>query len=269
MLATRYITRPVPGVIVMAQYSVWPWTGDASDVTAAEDEMREKRPNREFKTTMNSSPVIEKRGVEIYPLVRPKTTVFSREPAQAPATAATDSGPESSGDCPFDASEALAAHIAGLRRYARALLGNSSDVDDLVQECLTRALERVRSWSNIKDVRAYLFAILHNVHIDRLAKQKRAGISVPLDGALPHLSVGPSQIGRLEVRDLSWALQQLPIDQRQVILLVGLEGITYQEVASLLSVPIGTVMSRLSRGRESLRRLMVDGTTGELRVVKQ
>jgi len=118
-------------------------------------------------------------------------------------------------------------------------------------------------------VRAYLFAILHNVHIDRLAKLRRAGISVQLDGALPHLSVSPSQIGRLEVRDLSWALQQLPIDQRQVILLVGLEGITYQEVASLLSVPIGTVMSRLSRGREALRRLMVDGTTGALRVVKQ
>jgi len=162
----------------------------------------------------------------------------------------------------------LTSHIAGLRRYARALLGNSSDVDDLVQECLTRALERIRSWRKIRDVRAYLFAVLHNVHIDRLARQRRAGTAVPLDHAVAYLALAPAQPVRLEIRDLARALQQLPVEQRRVVLLVGLEGIPYQEVADLLGIPIGTVMSRLSRGREALRRLMAYGSGASLRIVK-
>lgn len=164
--------------------------------------------------------------------------------------------------------ETLASQIAGLRRYARALLGNSHDVDDLVQECLTRALERVRSWGKIQDIRAYLFTILHNVHIDQLARKRRAGITVPLDHHVSYLASAPRQIGRLEIMDLNRALQRLPLEQRQVILLVGLEGAAYQEVAELLDIPIGTVMSRLSRGRDVLRRLMTEGPTAALRVVK-
>lgn len=150
----------------------------------------------------------------------------------------------------------LADQINGLRRYARVLLGNSSEVEDLVQECLTRALERVRSWSQIRDVRAYLFSILHNVHIDRMIRQKRAAFAIPLDDAMPKASIHPPQLGQLEIRDLAWALEELPAEQRRVVLLVGLEGMTYREVADLLRIPVGTVMSRLSRGREALRRLM-------------
>lgn len=232
--------------------------------------MQQKRPNRDRTASWKNPRTADGLGVEVQPRLRPATAVFSRE-ASGPSTAESSTGitPSAPGAKPDDLNETLTGQIAGLRRYARALLGNSSDVDDLVQECLTRALERVRSWGKIKDVRAYLFAILHNVHIDRLAKLKRAGIAVPLDGTMPQLSIGPSQFDHIEMRDLAWALQQLPVDQRQVILLVGLEGITYQEVASLLSIPIGTVMSRLSRGREALRRLMTDGTAGTLQVVKQ
>ena len=151
----------------------------------------------------------------------------------------------------------LADQINGLRRYARALLGNSSEVEDLVQECLTRALERVRSWSQIRDVRAYLFSILHNVHIDRTIRQKRTSFAIPLDDATPKIAIHPPQLGQLEIRDLARALGELPAEQRRVVLLVGLEGMTYQEVADLLCIPVGTVMSRLSRGRDALRRLMV------------
>ena len=150
----------------------------------------------------------------------------------------------------------LADQINGLRRYARALLGNSSEVEDLVQECLTRALERVRSWSQIRDIRAYLFSILHNVHIDRMIRQKRASFAVPLDDATPMIAIHPPQLGQLEIRDLAWALGQIPTEQCRVVLLVGVEGMTYQEVADFLCIPVGTVMSRLSRGRDALRRLM-------------
>ncbi len=154
----------------------------------------------------------------------------------------------------------LADQINGLRRYARSLLGNSSEVEDLVQECLTRALERVRSWSQIRDVRAYLFSILHNVHVDRMIRQKRASFAIPLDDATPKIAIHPPQLGQLELRDLAWALGELPAEQRRVVLLVGLEGMTYQEVADLLCIPVGTVMSRLSRGRKALRRLMAGST---------
>lgn len=155
----------------------------------------------------------------------------------------------------------LADQINGLRRYARALLGNSSEVEDLVQECLTRALERVRRWSQIRDVRAYLFSILHNVHVDRVICEKRASFAIPLDDATPKIAIQPPQLGQLEIRDLAWALGKLPEEQRQVVLLVGVEGMTYREVAALLCIPVGTVMSRLSRGREALRRLMAGSTS--------
>lgn len=159
-----------------------------------------------------------------------------------------------------DFGKAVTSHIADLRRYARALLGNSSEVDDLVQESLLRALSRIGSHSNIRNVRTYLFAILHNAHVDRITKRSRKGYPVSLDADDGiQLSVAASQEDALRIRDLGWALQQLPEPQRQVVLLVGLEGMNYRQVAEILGIPLGTVMSRLSRGREALRRLMADG----------
>lgn len=149
-------------------------------------------------------------------------------------------------------------YIVDLRRYARALLGDPQDADELVQEALLRALARPQFWRRIKNVRAYLFAIMHNAYVDQMASRRRMGAPVALDQVVTRLSEPAGQHASLELRDLSRALARLPDEQREVVLLVALEGLSYQETASALRIPLGTVMSRLSRGRESLRR-MTDG----------
>lgn len=163
--------------------------------------------------------------------------------------------------------QAIDRYSLDLRRYARALIGNPHDAEELVQESLVRALARPHFWDGIRDPRAYLFTILHNVHVDRLASRRRAGSQVDLDSVVAYLSHPAPQPAALELRDLQRGLAELPEEQRQVVLLIGLEGMSYQEAAEVLEVPLGTVMSRLSRGREALRRSM-DGerrTTPALR----
>lgn len=152
--------------------------------------------------------------------------------------------------------EALVGHIAGMRRYARALVGNAQEAEDLVQESLARALARLRPWTPIRDLRSYLFTILHNLYVDQYRARRAAPNIVDIDNVVEHPSIGPNQERRLELRDLGRALDTLGDEQREVVLLVGLEGLTYQEVAKILDVPIGTVMSRLSRGRARLRELI-------------
>jgi RNA polymerase sigma-70 factor (ECF subfamily) len=147
---------------------------------------------------------------------------------------------------------AIVACIPSLRRYARALTGSREHADDLVQETLERAWSRQAAWRRRGDVRAWMFSILHNRFVDRL----RAQASRPEDSAgdaLPEVAQRPTQADRLEVRDLDRLLQRLPSEQREVLLLVGVEELAYQAVADVLGVPIGTVMSRLSRARERLR----------------
>lgn len=167
-----------------------------------------------------------------------------------------------------DFGAALSGQIGALRRYAMALTGDSAEADDLVQECLTRALERIRAYRQIRNLRAYLFSVLHNVRMDQLAKQRATGTTVPLDEVAAVLSRQPDQLARLKARDLALALSHLPEQQRSVVLLVGMEGFSYREAAEALNVPIGTVMSRLSRGRESLDRLMAGESGAPLRRVK-
>lgn len=148
-------------------------------------------------------------------------------------------------------------HIAHLRRYARALLGTSHDADDLVQECLVRALAQPHFWQRVRDPRAYLFAILHNAYVDRLASRKRSGGEpVQLDLVRAQLGHPAPQPAAVELRDLDRALAALPPEQREAVLLVGLEGMSYRQVAEVVHIPLGTVMSRLARGREALRRMM-------------
>jgi RNA polymerase sigma-70 factor (ECF subfamily) len=146
--------------------------------------------------------------------------------------------------------------IPRLRRYARALTRDLSAADDLVQDCLTRALGKAHLWQEGSDLRAWLFTILHNQHVNQVRRAVREGAAVALGDNEPHLTSSASQTRRLELRDLERAITQLPEEQRSVILLVGLEGMRYEEVASVLDVPVGTVRSRLSRGREMLRQLM-------------
>ena len=155
----------------------------------------------------------------------------------------------------------LVHHITALRRYARALLGNRADAEDLVQECLARALSRVHLWRPGTNLRAWLFTILHNIHINALrSRQSRAAAAER--GLGDHqitTMVRPDQDLRLELRDLERALRKIPDEQRQAVLLIGMEGMSYEEAAAVIGVPIGTVISRVARGREGLRRHMAHG----------
>ncbi|HZU91946.1 MAG TPA: sigma-70 family RNA polymerase sigma factor [Stellaceae bacterium] len=150
----------------------------------------------------------------------------------------------------------IEAEIPRLRRYARALTRDLIAADDLVQDCLTRALGKLHLWQEGTDLRAWLFTILHNQYVNHVRRAVREGAAVGLNESEPLLTRAPQQGKRLELRDLERAIAKLPEEQRSVILLVGLEGMRYEEVATVLDVPVGTIRSRLSRGREALRRLM-------------
>src|SRR5712671_7641631 len=145
--------------------------------------------------------------------------------------------------------------IPRLRRYARALTRDINAADDLVQDCLTRALSKVHLWQKGTDLRAWLFTILHNQYVNHVRRAVREGSAVGLSDSEPMLTSAPNQGKRLELRDLERAIAKLPEEQRSVLLLVGLEGMRYEEVAAVLDVPVGTIRSRLSRGREALRKL--------------
>src|ERR1700674_4897200 len=154
-----------------------------------------------------------------------------------------------------DIYQSIEAEIPRLRRYARALARDVAAADDLVQDCLARALGKLHLWQDGTDLRAWLFTILHNQYVNQVRRGVREGAAVGLSETEPMLTRAPHQGKRLELRDLESAIAQLPEEQRSVILLVGLEGMRYEEVAAVLDVPVGTIRSRLSRGREALRRL--------------
>ena len=148
----------------------------------------------------------------------------------------------------------LLAWVPRLRRYARALVNNRDDADDLVQDTLERALTRAALWQGVADMRAWLFGVMHNLHVDGVRRPKLH--TVVLDDDTPEHPVAAAQGERLAVLDLQAALERLPVEQREIILLVALEDMSYAEVAVTLGIPVGSVMSRLSRGRERLRSLM-------------
>ena len=155
-----------------------------------------------------------------------------------------------------DFARLLEVEIPRLRRYARALTRDMSRADDLVQSCLTRAVAKQHLWQPGTDLRAWLFTILHNQHVNDVRRSVREGVNVPVEEMAPVLTVSSNAIAALELRDLEAAMAKLPQEQRQVILLVGLEGMSYENAAEILDTPIGTVRSRLSRGRDALRQLM-------------
>ena len=155
-----------------------------------------------------------------------------------------------------DYAQLLETEIPRLRRYARALTRDASRADDLVQSCLARAIAKEHLWEPGTDLRAWLFTILHNQHVNDIRRSVREGVSVAVEDVAPVLTVTPNAVDSLQLRDLERAMNMLPEEQRQVILLVGLEGMRYEDVAAILDIPIGTVRSRLSRGRETLRKLM-------------
>lgn len=151
----------------------------------------------------------------------------------------------------------LIAQIPGLRRYARALMGNAWAADDLVQDTLERACSKWRLWAAGTDLRAWLFTLMHNLYASdgrRVVRSQQAGTRVDIHD-VAHELVAPDQATDL-VLDLQRCLLMLPEEQRTVLLLVSLEDMSYEDVARVTGVPMGTVMSRLSRARARLQSLM-------------
>jgi RNA polymerase sigma-70 factor (ECF subfamily) len=162
--------------------------------------------------------------------------------------------------------QSIIEHIPRLRRYARALVGDRYVADDLVQDTLERAWNKFYLWREGSDLRAWLFTIMHNVFVNQ-TRRRRLEVERAMD-ELPAALTRTTPGERLEPEDVDRALQTLSPEQREVVLLIAVEQLTYEEVGRALGIPLGTVMSRLSRGRERMRQLLGDPATVPLKVVK-
>lgn len=161
--------------------------------------------------------------------------------------------------------DAIVAEIPRLRRYARALTGPGDRADDLVQDTLERALDKWRFWQSVRDLRPWLFSIMHNLHVDHHRREGR--IDYRDDEDLPDLPQRGEQTDALELRDLDRALALLPLEQREVLLLVALEELSYADAAKALGLPAGTVMSRLARARTRLKAILAGERVAHLKVI--
>lgn len=164
--------------------------------------------------------------------------------------------------------ESIVELIPRLRRYARALAGDRTAADDLVQDTLERAWSKLHLYRRGTDLRAWLFTVMHNVYVNQ---RRAARPSAPLDEEMPELAQPARESDGLVLRDLDAAIRRLPPDQREVLLLVALEDMSYSEAAGALEIPIGTVMSRLARAREKLRAMLSGLPPGggtQLKIVK-
>ncbi|MEP6943187.1 MAG: sigma-70 family RNA polymerase sigma factor [Betaproteobacteria bacterium] len=166
----------------------------------------------------------------------------------------------------------LVAALPRLRRYARVLTGDANRADDLVQDTLARAWQKRQLWQAGSDLRAWLFTIMHNVHVNQYAMRRRelAESSIDADdgpAARWEIPVRATQSDRVELIEVLAYVARLPADQREVLVLAAIEELRYEDIARIQGVPIGTVMSRLNRAREKLRRMTGD-VPAALRVIK-
>jgi RNA polymerase sigma-70 factor (ECF subfamily) len=159
--------------------------------------------------------------------------------------------------------KAIEAEIPYLRRYARALTGGSDAADDLVQDGLERAIARFDQFRPGTNLRAWLFTILHNLRCDQHRRGARRPMEIPIEDAPQQASTRASQADALDLHDFRRAFDRLSESHREVLALVGIEGLDYQRAASVLGVEVGTIKSRVFRARESLRReqLMLERPT--------
>ena len=165
-------------------------------------------------------------------------------------------------------SKFLEQEIPRLRRYASALhRSDRSRADDLVQDTLVRAIDKQHLWQPGTNLRSWLFTLMHNQHVNDVRRSiARGGLSSAIDELHDNLASVNDTSASLQLRDLERAVGKLMIEQRQIILLIALEGMSYADVAKVVGIPIGTVRSRLSRGRMALRQLMDTGATTPRRV---
>jgi RNA polymerase sigma-70 factor (ECF subfamily) len=159
---------------------------------------------------------------------------------------------------PFTADDEtqITPHIGALRRFAMGLSHEPQMADDLVQDCLERAISRWHLHDPEGNLKAWLFTILHNEFINVWRRKTRRGVMASLDDMTTDPAIAADQEDRLRVQDILAAVDRLGDDHRALILLIGVEELTYEEAAKVLDIPIGTVMSRLSRARDRLRKLL-------------
>jgi len=160
------------------------------------------------------------------------------------------------------------ASVPALRRYARGLVGDADRADDLVQDCLERAIRKRGLFRPVGPVKAWLFRILVNLHRNQIRARRRQGEVVALDTLSVEPAVAPAQPGRIALDEMARAIDALAPEYREALLLVVLDGMNYAEAAHVLDVPLGTLMSRLARARAHLRTVAYGPTEPRLRSVK-
>jgi RNA polymerase sigma-70 factor, ECF subfamily len=169
----------------------------------------------------------------------------------------------------MDYRKEVASHVPHLRRFARALSGDAALADDLVQDCVERALRKQHLFDETRNLKTWLFTILRNLFVSGLRRKTGEMATKNVDDLVAGEDATlPEQEQGLAVAEIGQALDRLPAAHREVVLLVALEEMSYREVAEITGVPIGTVMSRLSRARASLRTLLKDDGQASLRRVK-
>ncbi len=147
----------------------------------------------------------------------------------------------------------MIAQLPGLRRYATGLVGRTGEADDLVQDCIERALRRPDALQQRDRMGPWLRSILHNLFVDDLRRRRSRGSTVDLHDMEDDLALSTPPADRSGIGDFTRAMASLSVEHRQILLLIGVEGLTYRETAAELALPIGTVMSRLARARAALR----------------
>lgn len=148
----------------------------------------------------------------------------------------------------------ITACVPALRRYAHALTRNPDRADDLVQDTVERAIRKQGLWRPTGPLQAWLFRMLLNLYRNDARSRRRRGDQIPIDGLAVELAVPAPQPGRVALAELAQAIALLPADQREALLLVVLEGMSYADAAGVLGIPAGTLMSRLGRARAALRQ---------------
>jgi RNA polymerase sigma-70 factor (ECF subfamily) len=153
--------------------------------------------------------------------------------------------------------EELISIIPRLRRYARLLTGDRFRADDLVQDTLQRAIERESTFKHGENLRPWVFSLMHNFFID--GKRRKEAVDWTADASQLAEITPDHQSDSLDARDIHGSLEKLPAEQREILLLISVEGLLYREAAEVLGLPVGTVMSRLARAREKMQMLLSDG----------
>lgn len=164
----------------------------------------------------------------------------------------------------------LVDHIPALRRFAYGLARDRSKADDLVQDCLARALASEHRFEPTTNLRAWLFTILRNLFLNRIRDERMRPVvsDAALDWSTSQHTAPGAQFDTLLARQVLKAIDTLAVEQREVLLLVAVEGLSYRETAEVIAMPIGTVMSRLSRAREQLRLQLEGSSRSQLRRIK-